>query len=91
MVKGYDCASEANGTWNVYESLATCSSSCANAAKGRSGCCEWQEDHEMCIFVPGEKAVIPSVPESDGRHATDCFSDGAYNSFLKIRIHANNR
>ena len=91
MVKGYDCASETDGKWIHYKSLATCSSSCENAAKGRPGCCEWQEDHEYCIFVPGEKAAIPSVPESGGRHATDCFSDGTHKSCLNSRVHPNNR
>ena len=32
-----------------------CPNACAKAANGMAGCCEWQDDWSVCIFVPGEK------------------------------------
>ena len=78
MVKDYECANEYGAIRHDDASLATCVSTCDSASNGKSGCCEFQEDWKACIFVPGAKAAMPSVPNSGGRHAADCIFDGVY-------------
>ena len=35
-------------------SFTECPAKCTKAANGIPGCCEWQDDWNVCIFVPGE-------------------------------------
>ena len=49
-----DCATETNGV-RMTVTKDECPNACAKAANGMAGCCEWQDDWSVCIFVPGEK------------------------------------
>ena len=46
------------------QSIKECPLECTQAANGLHGCCEWQEDWNVCIFVP-EQTTKPS----DGQRA----------------------
>ena len=45
-------------------SIKECPLKCTLAANGLHGCCEWQEDWNVCIFVPEE-----TTKPSDGQRA----------------------
>ena len=50
------------------ESVTECPAKCTQAANGIPGCCEWQEDWKVCVFVPDE-----TIKPADGnRAATKC-------------------
>ena len=38
-------------------SLGGCRLACTQESKDRPGCCEYQVDWKLCIFVPGETAI----------------------------------
>ena len=73
----YECSSEKGGIVTGAKSLNGCPYSCADAANGLPGCCEWQVDWRKCLFVPH----VPFAPSTtSGRvlqYAIDCVSNNA--------------
>ena len=73
MKVGYECASEEGKIVTDSKSLIDCPISCARAANGATGCCEWQVDWEKCLFVPF--VMFEPVGTTGDRHAIECVSN----------------
>ena len=80
----YDCESETDRTVTDATSLSDCPFSCSEVARGRYGCCEWQDDWKKCMFVPNVKSEPYRF--SSGRNAIDCVSGGLYSTKYLLMI-----